>query len=606
MTLAIFAPTPQGYQLAVELAGALQPETIWTRPFAPEAPYLPQTQIISRSLAETVAEQWTRVDACLFVLALGATVRLIAPLLTDKSSDPGVVTVDEQGRWVISVTGGHRGGANALALQVAAYLGVDPVLTSASEGQQLPGLDVLGDPYGWRQGSGDWKAVAAAMTQGRSVQVVQTCGWDLWQQSLPRQHPFVFENAPSTAVQLWISDHLPPEDQQVRVCWHPRTLWIGVGCERGTAADLIEGAIRTTLAEHDLAFAAIAGLATLELKQDEVALQTLIQRYHWALRIFTAADLAQQSVPHPSEVVREAVGTPSVAEAASLLAAQSDTLLVNKQVFRGDQGACTLAVARASQELNPRQGRLWLVGTGPGDLSQLTAAARMALVQANVIIGYQRYVDLIQPLWQPGQVVEARPITQEKQRAERAIALAQRGLEVAVISSGDSGIYGMAGLVLECLVAQSWNGRDPEVEVLPGITALQSAAARVGAPLMHDFCAISLSDLLTPWSVIEQRLQAAATADFIVALYNPRSSARTEAIQIAQQILLQHRPAHTPVLLARSVYRSDESLRATTLEEMPLESVDMLTVVLIGNSKTFTHQGWLITPRGYQVSSTPI
>jgi cobalt-precorrin 5A hydrolase/precorrin-3B C17-methyltransferase len=606
MSIAIFAPTPQGYQLAVELAAALQTETIWTRPLAPEVPCLPQTQIISRSLSETVAEQWTRVDACLFVLALGATVRLIAPLLTDKTSDPGVVTVDEQGRWVISVTGGHRGRANVLASQVAACLGVDPVITSASEGHQLPGLDVLGDRYGWRRGSGDWKGVAAAMTQGRSVQVVQTCGWDLWQQSLPRQHPFEFENAPATAAQLWISDQLPPQDQQVRVCWHPRTLWIGVGCERGTSADLIEAAIHTTLAEHDLAVAAIAGFATLELKQDEVALQTLIQRHHWALRIFTADALAQQSVPHPSAVVREAVGTPSVAEAASLLAAQSDTLLVSKQVFRGDQGACTLAVARASQELNPRPGRLWLVGTGPGDLSQLTAAARIALVQADVIIGYQRYVDLIQPLWQPGQVVEASPITQEQQRAERAIALAQRGLQVAVISSGDCGIYGMAGLVLECLVAQHWDGRDPDVEVLPGITALQAAAARVGAPLMHDFCAISLSDLLTPWPVIEQRLQAAATADFVVALYNPRSSARTEAIQIAQQILLQHRPAYTPVLLARSVYRGDETLKQTTLAQMPLESIDMLTVVLIGNSSTFTHRGWLITPRGYQVSPTPI
>lgn len=325
------------------------------------------------------------------------------------------------------------------------------------------------------------------------------------------------------------------------------------------------------------------------------------------------------------------MGTPSVAEAAAIAAASypvgqrtptsdaegDDTsqnnghpdlppdatawLRVKKQIVRHpDQpGAVTVAIAQAEQEYTGRSGALWLIGTGPGALEQITPAAQAAISAADAIVGYSMYIDLIRPLLRPGQLIEARAITQERQRAQRAIELAQWGLSVAVVSSGDCGIYGMAGLVMEELQQTGWDGKTPAVQVFPGISALQSAASRVGAPLMHDFCAISLSDLLTPWPVIEQRLQAAAAADFVVALYNPRSQKRTSQIETAQQIFLQHRPATTPVALVRSAYREDEAITLTTLADFTQCPIDMVTTVLIGNSSTRHHANWLITPRGY-------
>jgi len=618
MKLALFAPTPRGRRLAHSLLSLLPQEWIcWSKanpqgeplPWPWQAYGDPNHPTAPRSLAEAVAQTWPQVQGCLFILAVGSVVRLIAPLLQDKHRDPAVVAVDEAGRWAISLCGGHVGGADALARQVAAALGAELILTSASEGLGIPPVDLLGDPYGWRRGAGDWNGVAAALTRGEPVAVEQSCGTQLWRRAWPADHPLL-TTAPGQAVaQIRISESTTSLDKIPTVHWHPRVLWVGVGCERGTRRAWLEGSLRRLLQNQGLAFEAIAGLATLELKRDEAGLLELAQAYGWPIRFFSAETLAGIPVPHPSEAVRQAVGTPSVAEAAALLAAQSGdekaTLLCPKQVFASkSEGACTLAIARAAQEYSPRAGHLWLIGTGPGDPAQLTLAARLALAQADAVIGYQLYLDLVAPLLHPGQICEAFPITQEVQRAQRAIALAQQGLQVAVISSGDAGIYGMAGLVLECLARNGWDGICPSLEVLPGISALQAAAARLGSPLMQDFCAISLSDRLTPWPAIEKRLQAAAQADFVVALYNPRSRQRLDPFHKALQIFRQARSAHTPVAVARNLYRPGEAIHLTTLGELDPEQVDMFTLVLIGNSQTFRYGRWLITPRGYPLDKT--
>jgi cobalt-precorrin 5A hydrolase/precorrin-3B C17-methyltransferase len=273
--------------------------------------------------------------------------------------------------------------------------------------------------------------------------------------------------------------------------------------------------------------------------------------------------------------------------------------LVPKQIIKKESEAVTISIAISSVEYTDKIGALWLVGMGPGDLAQITPAAKTAILQADVIIGYSLYLDLIRPLKRAGQILESFPITKERQRCQRAIQLAQWGLKVAVISSGDCGIYGMAGLVLEELQKRHWDGISPTVEVFPGITALQAAAAKVGAPLMHDFCAISLSDLLTPQEKILKRLEASAQADFVTALYNPKSQKRIELIETAQRIFLENRDPQTPVVLVRSVYRTDEKITITTLEKMLDFPIDMLTVLLIGNSTTYYEGGFVITPRGY-------
>ena len=323
---------------------------------------------------------------------------------------------------------------------------------------------------------------------------------------------------------------------------------------------------------------------------------------HLSLKTFTSEILNQEIVPTPSEVVYEEVGTASVAEASALCASKKygeTQLLVTKQIIKNQEAAVTIAIAQSAMEYLDKTGALWLIGTGPGALEQMTSAAKTAISQADVIIGYSLYLDLIEPLKRPGQIIESFPITQERQRAQRAIELVKWGLKVAVISSGDCGIYGMAGLVLEELQKSEQKENLPTVEVFPGISALQAAAARVGAPLMHDFCAISLSDLLTPKALIEKRLLAVAQADFVTAIYNPKSQKRTELIETAQRIFLENRDAQTPVVLVRSVYRSNEKITITTLEKMLDFPIDMLTVLLIGNSTTYFQGGFVITPRGY-------
>lgn len=569
-------------------------------------------QSYTGDLKAHLAQLWPTQRAFVFGLATGAVVRLIAPLLQNKATDPAVVVVDETGQFVISLCGGHQGGADRLAVAIAHLLGATPVLTGAANRAELPGIDRLGVPFGWAKGEGDWTAVSAAIARQAPVQIIQEAGSTLWQDHLPANHPFQLGWAelptaqPQPAARVWITPmqrRFAPESDLPKVQWHPRVLWVGVGCERNTPKLVIETAIQMALQAHHLAEAAIAGIATLDLKADEVGLLEFCRDRNLPLRCFTAEVLRTVEVPTPSTVVAQEVGTPSVAEAAALCAAQADqsALRVKKQIMRLEDypGAVTVAVAQAEQEYTGRSGQLWLIGTGPGKLEQITPAAQTAIALADVVVGYSLYIDLIRPLLQPGQIIEALPITQERQRAERAIELANWGLTVAVVSSGDCGIYGMAGLVLEELRSQNWDGCTPQVQVFPGISALQSAASRVGAPLMHDFCAISLSDLLTPWDVIEKRLTAAAQADFVVALYNPKSKTRTEQIAIAQQRFLQYRQPDTPVALVRSAYRDDEQITLTTLGELLNCPIDMLTTVLIGNASTVRHADWMITPRGY-------
>ncbi len=539
-----------------------------------------------------------------FCLAAGAVTRLIAPLLSDKASDPAVVVVDPTGQHVISLCSGHQGGADLLAQRVAHFLGATPVITGAAAAADLPGIDVLGRPFGWRRGDGDWTAVSAAIARQAPVAIAQTAGSPLWQTGLPESHPFLFEAGQPAAAQVCVTTAAPAKTHLVPTAyWHPRALWLGVGCERGTSAAVIAAGVAQALEQGGLSSLAVAGVASLDLKADEPGLLEVCRDRQWPLRCYDAQTLKQTSVPHPSEVVAQAVGTPSVAEAAALRTADTAELKVTKQVVRlaGEPGAVTVAVAEAAQELTGRDGQLWLVGTGPGALAQITPAARSAIATADVIVGYSLYVGLIKPLTRPGQIIEALPITQERQRAERAIALARWGLTVAVISSGDCGIYGMAGLVMETLEQQGWDGQQPSVQVFPGISALQASAARVGAPLMHDFCAISLSDLLTPWETIKARLEAAAAADFVTALYNPKSKTRTQPIAIAQEIFLQHRSPETPVALVRSAYREDEQIQLTTLAQFLEHPVDMVTTVIIGNRCTHRLGDWLITPRGYLI-----
>ncbi len=244
-------------------------------------------------------------------------------------------------------------------------------------------------------------------------------------------------------------------------------------------------------------------------------------------------------------------------------------------------------------------GKIMLVGLGPGSQEHLTGRARAAIAEADTIIGYVTYIRLVQDLIEGKEVIK-KSMTEELDRAIEALERAQAGKKVALVSSGDAGVYGMAGPTFEVLFQAGWTPDSGiEVEIVPGASAINTCAALVGAPLTHDFCAISLSDLLTPWPTIARRLDAVAYADFVVALYNPKSGRRTQQIVEAQRLFLRHRAPDTPVAIVKSGFRPRQNIVLTTLEKMAEEDIGMLSTVLIGNSNTFIRHGLMVTPRGY-------
>lgn len=244
-------------------------------------------------------------------------------------------------------------------------------------------------------------------------------------------------------------------------------------------------------------------------------------------------------------------------------------------------------------------GKISVVGIGPGSLDDMTYRARRVIEDASVVVGYKRYVDLIAEIVEGKKVLDT-GMTQEIDRCRAALKEALGGENVVVISSGDAGIYGMAGLVLELLVKMDPSEQPEFGGVIPGVSAMSAAAALLGAPIMHDFVVISLSDLLTPWEIIQDRAELAAKGDFVAALYNPRSNKRVGQIKAVQDIFLHHRSPETPVGIVTGASRENEAVLISTLGTFTKEDINMFSLVIIGNSKTHTVGDWMITPRGYQ------
>jgi len=558
------------------------------------------------SLKEAAARAFAECDGLVCFLAAGATVRLLAPLLGDKAADPGVVCVDEAQQHAVALLGGHAGGANALAREVSAVLpGCRPVITTATDAAGLPGLDTLG----WRV-EGAVPAVTRAMLDGAPVALRADACWPL-----PALPPNVRETAagsdeeslaghvardapygaPAPAATLRITDRTVPAGPELAVL-RPPSLAVGVGASRGVSADELLDAVEQALAGAELAPGSVAVLATVDAKAGEPGLLEAADRLGVPVRTYPAEALSAVPVPNPSAAPRAAVGTPSVAEAAALLAAGAPEggagLLVPKtrSVPRnGGAAMATVAVARRRA-----RGRLAVVGLGPGARDLLTPRAREELQRASVVVGLDQYVAQIRDLLRPGTRVAESGLGAEEERARTAVAEARAGRAVALIGSGDAGVYAMASPAL----AQA--SADVDVVGVPGVTAALAASAALGAPLGHDHAAISLSDLHTPWEVIERRVRAAAAADFVVTFYNPRSRGRDWQLPKALGILAEHRAPDTPVGVARAVGRPGEHVVVSTLAELAPEQVDMMTVVTVGNTATRTVAGRMVTPRGYR------
>ncbi|MFB7557130.1 precorrin-3B C(17)-methyltransferase [Streptomyces brevispora] len=531
---------------------------------------------------EAVRRAFAECEQLVCFLATGAVVRLVAPLLVDKAADPGIVCVDEAGRHAVALLGGHGGGANALAVEVGEVLGAAPVVTTATDAVGIAGLDMLGLPV-----EGDVAGVSRAMLDGAPVALRADAAGPL-----PALPPNVSPDGAGPAV-LYITDRIIELASQEAVL-RPASLAVGVGASKDAPEDEVLGLIRDALAGAGLSPLSVAELVTVDAKAGEPGIVAAAARLGVPLRTYPAAELARIEVPHPSDAPLAAVGTPSVAEAAALAAGGELLVPKRKSQPEGRAAMATCAVVRRA----PR-GRLAVVGLGPGARDLLTPRARDELRRASVLVGLDQYVDQIRDLLRPGTTVLESGLGAEEERARTAVAEARKGHAVALIGSGDAGVYAMASPAL----AEA--GADIDVVGVPGVTAALAAAAILGAPLGHDHVSISLSDLHTPWEVIERRVRAAAEADIIVTFYNPRSRGRDWQLPKALSILAGHREPATPVGVVRNASRPDESSRVTSLAELDPATVDMMTVVTVGNTATREIAGRMVTPRGYRWQSAP-
>ena len=532
---------------------------------------------------EALRRAWGECDSIVLFLATGAAVRLLAPLLDNKRRDPGVVCVDDAGRFAVALVSGHQGGANALAERVTNALGTTPVVTTASDSMGAPALDSLGERLGFEVEEGsDLAAVGAALVSGEKVQLVSEWRWPVGPlpENVERADPSALPKevgGPSILITDRLLDVPRPS-----VVYRPRSLIAGIGCSRGADAAEILDLLASALHEAGLSQKSVAALTSIDVKAEEAGMLEAADALGVPLRFYSAKELAALKVPNPSPVVAGAVGTPSVAE-ASVLAGGAELLLEKRK-----SANTTVALGRL-----PVRGRLALVSLGPGDDVLIPPLARDALAASELVMGLGQYVERIHHLLRPGTRVLTLPLGDEVERAREALAEARAGGSVALVSSGDVGVYAMASPALELA------GEEVEVVVVPGVTAAQAAASLLGSPLGHDHCSISLSDLLTPWEVIENRVRAAALGDFVISLYNPRSKGRDWQLGEVQEILLKHRPPDTLVGVVKDAYRPTQEVALTDLGSLRPEDVDMLTVVLVGNSQTVLVAGRMVTTRGY-------
>ncbi len=595
--VALIALSADGLALARRLQATLPGSVVHGLAGRTASPDVPFTETTSHLQALFVAG--TPIAG---ICAAGILIRALAPLLADKTREPAVVAIAADGRCAVPLLGGHHG-ANRLAQAIAAATGGVAAITTPSD--LLFGCALDDPPAGFRVGNPQAaKPVAAALLAGEPVALKAEAGDPAWiEAALAAAGARLAEAAPHT---IHLTDHAGAGAANTLVL-HPQVLGIGVGCARGCAPAELIGLVEASLTDAGLARGAVACVASIDVKMDEPAVHALAHALGVPARFFPAARLEALTpeLANPSEVVFTAVGCHGVAEAAALAAAGPDGRLV---VAKTKTANATCAIARAprpiaAESVGRAQGRLAIVGIGPGTAGLRAPEATRALAAATDIVGYRLYLDLLGALI-AGKAQHAPPMTEEEARARTALDLAAQGRRVALIGSGDAGVYGLAALVFKLLDREDradWNRI--AIDVIPGITALVAAAARSGAPIGHDFCAISLSDLLTPWAEIERRLDAAAVGDFVVALYNPVSQRRRSQIETAREILLRRRPAATPVVLARNLGRDGESVRVVSLGELGADDADMLTLVLVGSSQTrLIERGgrrWVYTPRGY-------
>ncbi len=521
-----------------------------------------EADILYSDFGTHLRELYRRDTPIIALCAAGIIIRTLAPLLAAKHTEPPVLAVAEDGSAVVPLLGG-LGGVNVLAREIAAALEVAAAITTS--GELRFGTCVLNPPAGYvladiEQG----KRFVSTLLGGQSVRIEGTAPW-LEQARLPL--------ASDAALTIRITRDAC-ETNAAELLIHPRTVVAVIDEPVAESAAKVQQA----LAEANISAHALACLVASTQQMTNPALQQAALSLGVPLR-FIAADNAQALVQQ------------AIAEPVALHTAHGISLAVANEPLD-------------HQQIGQARGRLTVVGLGPGAAEFMVPAAKLALQQAEAVLGYETYVKMAGP-FRPEQVLHCSDNREELQRARHAFELASSGRSVVVVSSGDPGVFAMAAAVLEALEASSdplWHAVD--LQVFPGVSAALATAARAGAPLGHDFCILSLSDNLKPWDIIELRLEHAAAADFALAFYNPISRARPWQLGRALEIVAGHRSGATLVVLGRDIGRPGETLTLTTLAELRPEQVDRRTMVIIGSSTTrsFPRQeggAWVYTPRSY-------
>jgi cobalt-precorrin 5A hydrolase/precorrin-3B C17-methyltransferase len=519
----------------------------------------------------TVQDLFSQDIAIVGLCAAGILIRSIAPLLQDKLHEPAVIAVASNGSAVVPLLGGLHG-ANDLARQIATALAVSPAITTTGDIRFQTTL--LSPPAGYQLANPQHgKQFISDLIAGQKLRLLGSAAW-LAAAQLP------INPQGKLSIQVTEQSVLPTADCLI---YHPSTIVIAI-CRIQDNTESLSTTLTEILDRQQLSIDSIAGIITNEDCVGDENIRSIAQAYQVPLRFITS----QQSAGELSQ----AIAAPLVRE--------------NQQGYE-------IAISIASQPIDITTigqglGKLSIVGTGPGSAEWMSPQVKAVLQEATDWVGYSTYLNLAEPL-RRGQTRHDSDNRVELERSRLALNLAAEGRTVAVVSSGDPGIYAMAAAVLEAVDRD----RNPlwqrvEIQICPGISAMQAAASLLGAPLGHDFCAISLSDILKPWEAIEQRLTAAAQGDFVIAFYNPISSQRTWQLAQAKKILLQWRKPETPVVLARNVGRPGQLMIVKTLGELVSEDADMRTMILIGSSKTRLiqqpHQKtWVYTPRHYDTMS---
>ena len=605
MNIAIVAITKKGINLGRQLRGFFPASHLYL-PAKFASGQIPGEHHFQDSIKEVVGKAFLEYEGLVLIMAAGIAVRTIAPLIESKHHDPAVVVLDEAGKFAVSLLSGHRGGANELAGSIAFHIGAQPVVTTASEVSETIAVDMIGREFGWQlESEANVTKVSATMVNGDDVGLYQDAGErNGWAGDLPenvRRFSSLedLENSACPAA-LIITDKLLAGKHEgllaKAVIYRPKSLVIGIGCNRGVICSKIEGTVTQILLEHGLSAKSIRNIATIDLKRDEEGLLEFVRKYNLFVEFFQSRVLNQKECPsEPSEAALKAVGSTGVCEPAALLSSEATDLVVPK-TKRGD---ITIAIARVPFSEATSGGKLFLVGIGPGDSGQMTFKAREVLISSDVVVGYKTYVEQIKQFLSQKEIVSG-GMGGEVERMKRAISLAEEGKKVAVVCGGDTGIYGMAGLVGEIVCKQGCHSKF-ETEVVPGVPSFVAASALLGAPITHDFVSISLSDHLISWEEITMRLELASQGDFVLVIYNPRSKRRSRQLSEARKIILRHRLESTSVGIVTNGYRQGQKVILTDLGKMLNFEINMFSTVIVGNSTTFIFKDWMVTPRGYAV-----